>query len=413
VTDAALELARSEPPLPDGSVARPSSHVASTIATDRSGPHPGAPQRRTDLLALRIALCGCIILLHVLSIFSAEPIYHVKSALVSPAASVVAELLRVTSVPLFFVIAGWSAVASLRERTSGAFLRERARRLLVPLVAGTVVFGSIIKYIERTQGRDIGLHGLQLTPPMTRGFLFDFFPHNLFRIKEISWSHLWFLAYLLLISLLLLPLLKRLARSVPRMAAPAAPVVYLPALALAGVLAAFNGYWPYLPNLYTDWTNFTYFALCFAAGAAMAAWPGFETRLQGETPGMLVLLIVGALGVSLCGESTAGRLFVGVTAWGGVGTALGVASRLKLPPTPVFAYLGEASMPVFIMHEVPVLMIGLLVLKIPLPAGLQAALIFLSATAVTLVAYHRLVRPRPWLRRLMGMDAGRTAREGG
>src|SRR5262249_9597465 len=213
-----------------------------------------------------------------------------------------------------------------------------------------------------------------------------------------------FLGYLFLISLALLPLLVRLARVVPRMTMPATPLVYLPALALAGFLVAFDGYWPYLPNIVTDGTNFTYFALCFAAGAGMAAWPGFEARLRAETPGMLALLVVGALGVALCGPSTAGRVFVGLAAWGAIGVGLGVAGRFK--PPAVFAYLGEASMPVFIMHEVPVLLIGLLVIPLALPAGLSVALVFLSATLVTLAAYHCLIRPWPLMRRLMGMDAG-------
>ena len=342
-------------------------------------------------------------MLHAGAIFSTDPLYHLKSELTSPAVTVLVELLRVTSVPLFFVIAGWSAVASLRARSPGVFKRERVRRLVVPLVAGSAVLGSIIKYVELSHGRDFGLHGFRLTQPLHGGFL-DFFPRNLMHINELTWSHLWFLAYLFLISLVLLPLLVRLARVVPRTDMPAAPLVYLPALAIAGFLMAFDGYWPYLPNLVTDWTNFSYFALCFAAGAAMAAWPGFESRLHRETPGMLALLLVGAIGVALCGPSTAGRFFVGLAAWGAVGTGLGVAGRFK--PPAAFAYLGEASMPVFIMHEVPVLLIGLAVIPLALPAGLSVLLVFAAATLVTFAAYHWLIRPWPLMRRLMGMDAG-------
>ena len=45
----------------------------------------------------------------------------------------------------------------------------------------------------------------------------------------MSWSHLWFLVYLLLISLVLLPLLVNLARRIPATVVPAAAMVYLPA----------------------------------------------------------------------------------------------------------------------------------------------------------------------------------------
>jgi peptidoglycan/LPS O-acetylase OafA/YrhL len=405
VSDVAVEFERHEP-LAGPAIARPSYGSVSAAAADRL--HP-AVARRADLVTLRIVLCGCIILLHAGAIFSTDPVYHLKSGLTSPAVTVLVELLRVTSVPLFFAIAGWSAVASLRARRPGAFVSERVRRLVVPFVVGSLVLGSIIKYVELTHGRDIGFSGFRLTPPLPNGF-FDFFPHNLQHINQMTWSHLWFLGYLFLISLVLLPLLVRLARAVPRMTMPATPLVYAPALALAGFLVAFDGYWPYLPNLVTDGTNFSYFALCFAAGAAMAAWPGFEARLHGETPGMLALLIAGALGVALCGPSTVGRFFVGLAAWGTIGVGLGVAGRFK--PPAAFAYLAEASMPVFIMHEVPVLLIGLAVIPLALPVGLSVPLVFVSATLVTLAAYHCLVRPWPLMRRLMGMDAGGAARGG-
>jgi glucans biosynthesis protein C len=204
--------------------------------------------------------------------------------------------------------------------------------------------------------------------------------------------------------MLLLPLAARLAHVPPRTDVPAAPVVHLPALAIAGLLAAFNGYWPYLPNLYTDWTNFSYFALCFAIGAGIAAWPGFETRLHAETPRLLLVLLLGAAGVTLCGESVAGRLFVGLTAWSGIGVALGVASRLKPPPSPTFAYLSEATLPVFVVHQVPVLLLGVVVLPLALPVGLKVALIGLPAGVITFAAYHWLIRPWPLMRGIMGMD---------
>src|SRR5437762_5740658 len=96
--------------------------------------------RRTDLDGLRILICGAIILGHALLIFAAEPRYHVKSADPSLVASVLYEFMRVTTMALFFVLAGWSAVASLRGRSPRRFARERVIRLLVPLLVGVVLF---------------------------------------------------------------------------------------------------------------------------------------------------------------------------------------------------------------------------------------------------------------------------------
>ncbi len=358
--------------------------------------------RRTDLDALRVLMCGGLILCHALLIFAAEPNYHLKSAVPSPTASALSEFLRITTTSMFFVLAGWSAMAALRERGPGRFMRGRVKRLLVPLFGGSVLFGSIIKYIELSHGRDVGFHGFRLAQPLQSGF-FEFFPHNLTRMNQVTWSHLWFLAYLFLISVLLLPVVAHLARSAPRTVVPAAPTVYVPALAMAVLLAAFNGYWPFLPNLYTDWTNFAYFALCFAIGSGIAAWPGFETRLRAEAPRLLALMLLGAVGVTLCANSVAGRLFVGLTAWGAIGAGLGFAARLKPPTTPTLAYLSEATLPVYIVHQVPVLLLGIVVLQLALPVWLKIALIWLLASVITLAIYHWLIRPWRPVRWSMGM----------
>jgi glucans biosynthesis protein C len=192
---------------------------------------------------------------------------------------------------------------------------------------------------------------------------------------------------------------------------PAAPTVYLPALPMAMLLVAFNGYWPFLPNLYTDWTNFAYFALCFSIGSGIAAWPGFETRLRAEAPRFLVLMLLAFVGVILCGESAAGRLFVGLTAWGAVGAGLGFAARIKPAATPIFVYLGEATMPVYIVHHVPVLLLGAVILPLTLSVWLKIVLVWLSASIISLTAYHWLIRPWQPVRWLMGMGGpNRNAR---
>jgi peptidoglycan/LPS O-acetylase OafA/YrhL len=361
------------------------------------------PHRRTDLDAMRIVLCAGVVLFHVMSIWTAEPIYHLKSAVASPTISVLAPLLHVSTVPTFFVLAGWSAVTSLRRRGVRDFVRERAARLLVPLCVGTAVLGPVIKYVELSHGRDIGFHGLWLVPPLQISFL-EFIPHYFTRTNLLTWSHLWFLAYLFLISLLLLPLALRLARAKPRIDVPAAPLVYLPALAFAALLAGFHGYWPFLPTLLHDWTNFSWFALCFAIGAGLAAWPGFEKRLQAETWRMLALMLVAYVGVVVCGHTTAGRAFVGLTTWGAIGAGLGIARRFNPAPTPAFNALSEAALPVYILHLVPMFLLALLVLRLDWPAWPSVAVVWLGEMGITLAMIRWLVRPWRPMRWLVGMN---------
>lgn len=360
--------------------------------------------RRTDLDLLRVIVCFSVILAHALLIFAAEPHYHVKSATPWAPASVTYEFMRIATLAIFFVLAGWSAVASLRRRPWGRYVRDRVARVLLPLCAGVVLLGPVIKWIELNQGRDLRIGGFRLVAPPDYGFL-EFLPRYLGRVNMLTWSHLWFLAYLFLISLALLPLLVRLARQPPREAVPGRALAYAPAPLLAGYMVATQGYWPFLPNLAQDWANLGYFALCFALGAGLAAWPGYEARLRAEGPWLALLALAGLAVVVLAGEGTLGRIGVGLCAWGAIGGALGLAGRHPPAASPLLAWLGEATMPVYVLHHIPVLALGVLILPWGWQAWSVVVAVTAGATALSLLGYRTLVQPWPLPRLLLGMDA--------
>ena len=147
-----------------------------------------------------------------------------------------------------------------------------------------------------------------------------------------------------------------------------------------------DGHWPDLPNLATDWVNFTYYGLCFAIGAGIAAWLGFETRLYSEAPRLLVLMLLAFAGVVLCGESTAGRRLVGLTAWCGIGASLELQPASNPPPPRSLGTCPRQRCRLRSRHHLILLLIGILVLPSAMPGAAQIILIWLSATAASLAA---------------------------
>lgn len=111
-----------------------------------------------------------MILKHAVLIFAAEPRYHLKAAVPVPWVSAPHEFLRVLAMPPFFALASWAAAEQLRQRGLDAFLRGRFQRILVPLLAGVILLGSVIKFIELGQGRDLSLSGFRLVSPPTGDF---------------------------------------------------------------------------------------------------------------------------------------------------------------------------------------------------------------------------------------------------
>lgn len=359
--------------------------------------------RRTDIDLLRVLLCGGVIFAHALLIFADEPRYHLKSPVPDAMASLVYAFLRPTLMTCWFILGGWAALKSFRSRGPAQFTRERMTRLLVPLAVGTITFGSAIKYIELRHGIDIGLHGLRRVEPIDAPF-FAFFPHNLAYLNRVSWSHLYFLAYLFLMSVLMLPLLSLLARRMPPAELPSRMVVLGPALLMAALLAITHGYWPYLPNLIHDWANFAYFTLCFALGAVVAWWPGFEARLRSEASWLAIVMLLAFAGVRAWEDTTAGRICVGLLGWSAFATFTALASRFRPGESRLLAYLNEAMLPVFIIHHVPLLLIGWALLPVPMAVWLKILLTALGATAVALAGYHWLIRPWPAMRFLLGLS---------
>src|SRR5574340_991612 len=109
---------------------------------------------------------------------------------------------------LFFFLAGASAWFALETRTTGQFIGERFKRLIIPFIVAFILLSPPQAYLFAVnQGT---YHGSFLQ------FIPYFFAHI-----QVSWNpqwiaaygyHLWFLAFLFFVALLTLPLLLLLRR---------------------------------------------------------------------------------------------------------------------------------------------------------------------------------------------------------
>src|ERR1043166_9493177 len=101
--------------------------------------------RRPDIDWLRVGATYLLFVFHVGKVFDPAPFYHVRNAEVSFGMLIVCGFIGLWHMPLFFVLAGWSAGSSLRVRGSRGFMRERLWKLALPLVAGCILLMPIIK----------------------------------------------------------------------------------------------------------------------------------------------------------------------------------------------------------------------------------------------------------------------------
>ena len=87
--------------------------------------------RRYDIDWLRVFATYLLLLFHAGMVFNPAPFYHIRNSDVSFAFLILCGFISLWHMPLFFLLAGWSACASLSMRGTGEFLKERFFRLFI------------------------------------------------------------------------------------------------------------------------------------------------------------------------------------------------------------------------------------------------------------------------------------------
>jgi uncharacterized protein (DUF2147 family) len=373
-----------------------------------------ALSRRDDIDWLRIGATYLLFVFHGAMVFNPAPFYHIRNADLSLVMLVLCGFIALWHMPLFFLLAGWSTQASLAVRGTRGYLRERVQKLLIPLLAGVALFGPIIKFIELKSGLDLSHTGLRVSAELQESFrmvipsglgvappfhdtFFDFLPTFFTRLDRFTWSHLWFVAYLFTFSLLYLPLISWLGHRAPRLKQPGVIWAYAPALPLAVIQLTLRERWPGIQNLYNDWANFGYYSVYLLAGVVLGSQPALERVVHQEwkralligvsVSGILLLALLRvftAPWVVLAGSALAGWCFV--IALLGLGRAFLSSARLGL------GYLRQSAFPVYILHQVAIVLSGYAIIQLPLGIGAKFALIVAASVTSTLAVYHFVVR---------------------
>src|SRR5262245_40878008 len=131
---------------------------------------PAVTLRRNDVDWLRVFAVYLLFVFHTAMVFNPAPFYHIRNADLSFVMLIVAGFIGLWHMPLFFLLAGWSAYGSLAVRGTGGFVKERILKLWVPLVMGLVLLMPPIKYVELLSGLDANYAGLRVSPALQPGF---------------------------------------------------------------------------------------------------------------------------------------------------------------------------------------------------------------------------------------------------
>ena len=291
-------------------------------------------------------------------------------------------LLNVWRIPLLFFVSGMGVYFALQKRDWKQLLGERAKRILLPFVFGSLFIVPIHIWIWQ---------------------------HYYHMEMKYIWNmgHLWFLAnifaYVVLLSPLLFYLKKhdegKLAVGIRNlMSHPLGLLVATGAFVLEVMVMK-----PYPFELYAQtWHGFVLGLLAFFFGFCFVlSGNGFWEMIQRWR---WAFLIVG-LGLFIMRAYQLGSLPVYVIAiesmsW--ILVVLAFGSRYLNKPGSVLTYLSEAAYPVYILHMVFLYLGSMLLFRLVMPAPLQFTLLLLITLAGCFTTFE-VIRRVSWLRVVFGL----------
>jgi peptidoglycan/LPS O-acetylase OafA/YrhL len=358
---------------------------------------------------LRVAAIAGVFLYHSLRPFDATD-WHVKNAETTAALGGVMAVFWSFGLAVLFLASGAGARFALRRRTWRTFLGERTARLLVPFVAGTLLLSPVQGFIEATHKGEFAGSFVDYLGVWLGGLA-----GRLDDIASPTFSgvgyHLWFLGFLFAMSVITLPLLEwlmgrrgrrtvdALAGMVSRPGATLGFALPIGLLMTIGVLLGTDDH---------DWFEFAWYSGYFLIGFLFLSDDRFLVAVRRDGPlaavialASTVILVATPVNDLLTSMADgldvphvlAGVLFA-IEGWAWTLVILNVGMRAARLQRPVSPRLGDAVLPVYVIHQPVILAVAFLVVQWPVGILPKWIVVFGMSLTVTLALVELGLRGR-------------------
>jgi peptidoglycan/LPS O-acetylase OafA/YrhL len=315
-------------------------------------------------------------------------------------------VIHIFRMSLFFFIGGYFARRLFHRDGQKAFVRDRLKRIGIPMLAGWLFFGPlamVLVYVAFGPSLPAGV-----TPPKPNGF---------------PWAHIWFLYYLAMLYVIVLAVRAvfvhwfdadgqrrgRLDAWLSKLLENPAGVAVIAAPVAIGLYSAPSWIpWSGIPSPDTGLLPSS--AALIGFGVAF----GFGWLLQRQRDGFAAMRARWSMNLGVAFLCTVGCLWMlqqmpnpfavepalklafaatyALAIWTWVFGLVGAATRFLIDARPSIRYLADASYWIYLAHLPVVFALQLAVLQWQLHWSIKFPLIVCAALAVLLVSYHLCVR---------------------
>ncbi len=316
---------------------------------------------------LRLFAVIVLIIFHSALIFAAESNFPIKNNELSALMEELVFFVHGWRLALLFFISGVGTSIALQFRNNSTYLKERFRRLFIPLVFGILVIVPPQIYFERlSQGFVYESFGSFYL----RSFSTGFYPYG-----NISWNHLWFVAYLLIYSVLSVPVFSFIKKQKTEWFEKVMSKggIFLWAIPLGIVVVLLKPHSLGVQNIVDDLAMFFFYWLIFLAGFAVTQkkyWRFFENK---HVPLSVSVVLLTALSYYMkwkFPQMEKGDFIFGtfnfikaVNSWLWILTLLSFGKKFLNTDSKFLPLLNESVYPVYILHQTVIICLGYFVVQ--------------------------------------------------
>jgi hypothetical protein len=310
--------------------------------------------------------------------------------------------------PLLFFISGVGVCLAFNYRSTGEYIQQRLKRLLIPLGVHMLFLHPLLAYYWPSYLGEKNLGD----------YFFNFWP---FCLKVIhygatggpGWSHMWFVGYLLIFSFLSLPLFLHLKKH--SLADPISKVatffsrkgaIFLLAFPMVIIHATIAVKFPmYQYNLYSDWGFLCYNLTAFIYGFVISLNDQFWHSIDKHCWAALLLALLCSPFVlmirwevptfstpAFTPEYIFYSTLFGFTTWLWIVALLGIARKFLSFHNSFLGYFAVASYPLYILHLTAMHVIGYYVAVWYMGVITEFLIISFLSLASSLAIYELLIK---------------------
>lgn len=320
--------------------------------------------------------------------------------------------------PLLFFLSGAVTWYMVKKRTAGSFILLRLKRLFLPLIAGMLLIIPPQVFMER---KHQGYTGSFVD------FYSQLFSSGPYPEGNISWHHLWFIAYLFLYDILFAPFftwckssnadgfkrfLVRLSKG---------KCIYLLMVPSALIYTAGILHYPETNALIDDPVYFIYWLLFVLAGFVCLVEPTLLDSLERNrrlslSLGFLLLILINALRWNdyewFDGSHDTNSWFTWVflarqpvLTWLWVFALVGYGKKYLNKSHSFLPYVNQLIYPFYILHQTIIVILAYYVVQTPDTVFFKWVFLTLTTLLLCLFIFHLFIRPFPAIGILFGMKS--------